>query len=162
MEVRKNVIFSNSFDGYEEWKEESLNDGHDENECTLEDFANVISMWHDDECANLNKEVDGVIVMFGTCELWDGVQHGMKPIGTNVKDVIDAVKSCLDVEYYADKYNIRCAGKHHDGTNKYLFRVFDSQERFDRYARSMKKFDEKSFMRASKSLRPCVAEIYGW
>ena len=162
MEARKNIIFSNSFEGYEEWKEESLNDGHDENECTFEDFANVISMRHDDECANLNKEVDGVIVMFGTCELWDGIQHGMKPIGTNVKDVIDAVKSCPDVEYYADKYNIRSVGKHHDGTNKYLFRVFDSQERFDRYARNMKRFDEKSFMRASKSLRPYVAEIYGW
>lgn len=169
MNKSKRIIWSNDYDATreEDWKEDfedwCEDNGLDKEEEDIDDFINeTLSNYLDDERANLNEKVDGVIVAFAKLGLWDGTHEGGAVVGRNVKDILRS--DCDYVTWFCDRYNVRCDAVHHDGTNHYLYRVAKDEETAKRLAYKFvyEGMTEKQAMKATKSLRPYVAKIYGW
>ena len=166
--MKKNIIWDNSDINYDNWKEgwkEYLEDnGLTEEDSNLYEWVDEsLSIFLDDERANLDEEVDGVIVAFANLGLWDGRHNGAKVVGTNVRDILYD-RNCDYACWYCDRYNVRFDGTHHDGRNHYLYRVAKNSETANKLVEKIAYGDmtEQEFMRVTKSLRPYVAEVYGW
>ena len=149
-------------DDYEEWKDYMLQDGEDEDTLTHERYHEDCSLFLDDERANLNKEIDGYIVAFADLGLWDGRHNAAKMVGTNVRDIL--YSSCDYIDWYCDRYNVRCSATHHDGTNHILYRVARTRDDAERLVNliAYHDMDEESFRKATRSLRPYIAKVYGF
>lgn len=160
IDLNHRVIWNNT--EYDAWKESMLDDGFEEEELTYERYYEDCDMFLDDERANLNKKVDGYIVAFADLGLWNGRVNGAKVIGSNVKDIL--YSSCDYVDWYCDKYNVRCDGAHHDGTNHILYRVAKDRDDAERLTDlvAYHGMSEEEFRKATKSLRPYIARIYGF
>ena len=115
-----------------------------------------------DERANLDVPVDGVIICFADLGLWDGHHQGAKKFGSNVKNIL--YSDCDGIDWFCDRYNVRCEASHHDGSNSYLYRVAKDNEQANRLVQAIAYEDmtEEEFRKATKSLRPYVAKVYGW
>ena len=74
-------------------------------EVSDEEWAEEVYRWLDDERSNLNKEVDGIIVVFGNLGLWNGRRQGYQILGSTIADILKS--QCDDAEWYGDGYNIR-------------------------------------------------------
>ena len=124
------------------------------------------SIWESlgDEKCNLDKEINGRIIAFASLGLWDGRHVGYRKLGSNLNGIFRVAENYDDVEFYADKYNVRATLAHHDGTNYILFRYVEDYDKADRICEKIYngEMDEQEFMKATKSLRPFVAKIYGW
>ena len=157
--MKKRTIWSNN--DYEEWCD-AMAEEITEEEITPEYYAFCRNCEIEDERCNLNVEVDGYIVVFASLGLWNGRVQGTKIIGTNVKDIL--YSNCDYNTWYCDAYNVRCDAIHHDGTNHYLYRVADTKEKAVELEKKIYdgKITEEQFRRATKSLRPYVAKVYGW
>ena len=167
IDVNHRVIWSNN--NYDEWEEcmkQDYPDGVDEDgekiELTYERYYEDCDNYLWDERANLNVPVDGVIVAFADLGLWDGRHQGSGICGTNVKDILHS--NCDYLDWYCDRYNVRCTAIHHDGRNHYLYRVAKDEQEADRiaYAIAYEDMTEEQFRKATRSLRPYVAKVYGW
>ena len=161
------VIWTN--DDYDEWEKSMLADYPDEEsreeegiEISYESYQDDCAIWLDDERCNLNIEVEGCIVGFARLGLWNGRHNAAAIIGTNVKDILSSYCDYLD--WYCDRYNVCCKATHHDGTNYYLYRVAKTREQAERLVEAIayKGMTEEQFRKRTKSLRPYVAEVYGW
>ena len=153
---QKRIIWTN--DDYAEWCE-AMAEEITEEEITPEYYGFCCETNLEDERMNLNIEVDGCIVVFASLGLWNGIRKGKAIVGTNVKDILSS--NCDYVTWYCDQYNVRCDATHHDGTNHYIYRVAPNREAALRLI-NKDNFDEEKFRRATKSLRPYVAKVYGW
>lgn len=129
---------------------------HEENDCYLED-----------ERANLNIQLPNEIIVFGSIGRWDGTAKGYKVIKSgNIKDCL--YDGCCDyTTWYCDRYNLKFEGYHHDGCNRYLYRVFRewvTEEQKERFfdAIYFGKCNDRMIRRYTESLRPYIASIYGW
>ena len=125
--MKERIIWSNLNVDYDEWKEDFEDwrevNGFDEDEMDLYEWVDeCLSNDLGDERMNLNKEVDGVIVVFADLGLWDGHHQGAKISGTNVSKILRD-SNCDYVKWYCDRWNVRCTAAHHDGRNHYLYRV---------------------------------------
>lgn len=131
-------------------------------EITYERYLEDCDSYLYDERANLDKEVDGVIVAFADLGLWNGRVNGARIEGTNVKDILHS--GCDYLDWYCDRYNVRCSASHHDGTNHYLYRVAKDREQAERLVNKIAYggMTEEQFMKATRSLRPYVAKVYGF
>lgn len=167
IDINHRLIWTNN--DYDEWEacmREDYPDGTDEDgeevDFSIERYYENCSQYLYDERDNLDEEVDGYIVVFARLGLWDGTHIGSGIVGTNVKDILHS--NCDYLDWYCDRYNVRCTAIHHDGTNSYLYRVAKSREQAENLADSIKydEMTEEQFMRATKSLRPYVAKVYGW
>jgi hypothetical protein len=118
--------------------------------------------WMQDEEINLNKPVDGVIVGFAVLGLWNGHPNGGKVYGDNAKSILDYGEDYN--EWYGDGKDIRGTFTHHDGTNCVLFRIAESREEAESLVEQIAYggMTEEEFCKATKSLYPVVANIYGW
>lgn len=161
------VIWNNN--DYDEWEKSMLIDYPDEAsreeegiEINYERYQEDCDQFLDDERANLNVDVDGVIVCFAVLGLWDGEHNGAGIMGSNVRDILHS--ECDYIDWYCDRYNVRCDASHHDGTNHYLYRVAKDWEQAERlkHAIAYEGMTEEAFRRATRSLRPYVAKVYGW
>ena len=149
-------------DAYQEWIE--MNEYDEDNApmslCEYMYYTN--DTYLEDERANLNKDVDGVIVCLASVGTWMGARDGYKEIGNNVRDIL--YSNCGYCKWYCDRWNVRSVQAHHDGRNYLLYRVAESKEKAEwieeMFLRG--KMDEKKFMRHTKSLRPYVAKVYGF
>ena len=159
------VIWNNN--DYDEWEKSMLTDYPD----GVDDLGNQIDyslyetdceQYLDDERSNLNIEVDGVIVCFADLGLWDGRRNGAKIIGSNVRGILYSDRDYID--WYCDRYNARCDASHHDGTDHYLYRVAKDKEQAKRLVDAIAYSDmtEEEFKKATRSLRPYIAKVYGW
>jgi hypothetical protein len=157
---QRRVIWTNN--DYDEWKEALLADGEEEESLTYERYYDDCSINFDDERCNLDVEVDGYIVAFADLGLWNGRYKGAKLVGYNVKDIIVQMNDYDTI--YCDQYNVRHESIHHDGTNYIIYRVAKDREQAERLANKIAygDMDEEQFRRATKSLRPYVAKVYGW
>lgn len=155
----RRVIWTN--DDYSEWAE-AMADEITEEEITPELYYNDCENLLYDERANLNIEVDGYIVAFANLGLWNGNVNGAKVVGTNVSDILSS--SCDYCTWYCDPYNVKFEGSHHDGKNTAIYRVAKSKEQAEELVEKIAYhgMTEKQFRRATKSLRPYIAEVYGW
>ena len=166
--AKENIIWSNLHVNYEDWEDDFRDyldvNGYEEDEVDLYEWVDeTLSIYLQDERENLNKNVDGCIVAFADLGLWDGHHNGAKVVGENVKNILRG--SCGDyVKWYCDQYNVRCYDCHHDGTNHYLYRVAKSYEDAKRLVDKIAYggMTEKQFRKATRSLRPYVAKVYGW
>ena len=127
-------------------------------------YEDVIMTYSDEEVM-LNKTLEEDIVIIADLGLWNGRVTGGKVVGDNLNCILNYF-GCDDVEVYADRYNIKSIGHHHDGTNLHLFRMIkptlsDTQrENFiDKLERGI--LTDRDITRYTKSIRPYVAEIYG-
>ena len=161
MEKNKRIIWSN-YD-YEDWKKCMMEDGFSEEECTYERYYDDCDLFLQDERANLNVEVDGVIVAFASLGLWDGAYNGAAKFGSNVKNILVS-SSCDYCTWYCDRYNVRFDGIHHDGSNHYIYRVAKNEDEASRLIHKIAYEDmtEEQFRKATRSLKPYVAKVYGW
>ena len=157
---KRRVIWTN--DDYDEWCDAMSNEITDE-EITPEYYAFCCETYLSDEICNLDVEVDGYIVCFASLGLWNGRRNGAKLVGTNVKEILYD-NNCDLITWYCDVYNVRCDASHHDGRNHYLYRVVDTKEKAERLINKIafEDMSEEEFRRATKSLRPYVAKVYGW
>ena len=88
---------------YQNSQREILDD--DSYEVSDEEWAEEVYCRLDDERSNLNKEVDGIIVVFGNLGLWNGRRQGYQILGSTIADILKS--QCDDAEWYGDGYNIR-------------------------------------------------------
>lgn len=167
IDVNHRIIWTNN--NYAEWEECMLADYPNEAsreaegieisyERYMEDMDNDLY----DERANLDVPVDGVIVCFADLGLWNGHHQGAKKFGSYVKNILHSSNDYQD--WYCDRFNVRCTDVHHDGTNTYLYRVARDEEQANRLVQAIAYEDmtEEEFRKATRSLRPYVAKVYGW
>lgn len=159
---QRRVIWSN--EDYDEWKKSLIDEGEDEDELTYERYYEDCEVFLDDERSNLNKEVDGYIMAFCNLGFWNGRQNGAKLVGTNVKDILNTSYGCDYTTFYCDPNNVKFDGSHHDGSHYLLFRIAKDKDAAERLANKIAYHDmtEEEFRRATRSLRPYVAKVYGW
>ena len=171
--MKKHIIWSNINldikdwrDGYKEWLE--INDIDDRDPNDEEDIYDWMvetnNEYLDDERMNLDKRLDGRILVFGSLGLWDGRKQGYKIINSR------NLNSILDFEYegfeiYGDGYNILATECHHDGTNYYEYRMIREDRNIDKLLSAI--YNGETISRGklnyyTKSLYKDVAEIYGW
>ena len=161
--VNRRLIWTN--DDYDEWRRcmiAEMQDGETEDDFDYERYDEYCeqNLW--DEKANLDIEVDGVIVAFANLGLWDGRHQGGGIVGTNVKDIFRS--ECDYVTWYCDQHNVRCDASHHDGGNHYLYRVAKSREQAKNLINKVayEGMTEEQFRKATRSLRPYVSKVYGF
>jgi len=156
---QKRIIWTNN--DYEEWCE-AMKDEITNEEITPEYYAFCCDNNLDDERINLDVEVDGYIVAFASLGLWNGRVNGAKLVGDNVKDILHSNDDY--VTWYCDPYNVKAEMIHHDGTNYVIYRVAKNKEQAERLVDKIAYhgMTEEEFRRATKSLRPYVADVYGW
>lgn len=164
MDKKRKIIWTNN--NFDEWRKAMIADMEDyesEDDFDEERYSEDCSVWLNDERANLNEEVDGCIICFARLGLWDGTHNGARIVGTNVKDILRT--SCGDyVTWFCDQYNVRCEDTHHDGTNTYLYRIAKNREYAEKlsYKIAYEDMSEEEFRKATRSLKPFVANVYGW
>lgn len=167
IDVNHRIIWTN--DDYDEWEACMLIDYPNEESREEEGITIDYETYHEecsnslyDERGNLDIKVEGCIVAFADLGLWDGRHQGGGIIGSNVKDILRS--ECDYLDWYCDRYNVHCRASHHDGTNYYLYRVAKSREQAENLINAIayKGMTKEQFMKATKSLRPYVAKVYGW
>jgi hypothetical protein len=118
----------------------------------------------DDERMNLNKVVDGRILVIADLGLWNGRRSAYKIVGSgNIKDILGYTYDYA--EFYSDGYNIRGTECHHDGVNFYEYRIIREDRNIENLLNDI--YDGKEITRQklnyyTKSLHKAVAEVYGW
>lgn len=162
------VIYDSRFDldEFEAWKQDNdeLVEEYGDNETALINaYMEYISDWVDDEKANLNEQVDGVVVAFADLGFWNGRVTGAKRCGSNVNSVL-SLEGCDDGYFYCDRYNVKSNLYHHDGTHYVTYRVAKDEDTAERIVEraSTGELTLDYFNRNTKSLRPYVAKVYGW
>lgn len=123
-------------------------------------------MYLDDEKMNLNKTLDGRILVIADLGLWSGRKQGYKILGKNLNNIFDINSRGFDsAEFYGDGYNIKGIEHHHDGTNYYEYRVIREDRDVDKLLDAIYNGEEvtrKKINYYTRSLYKDVAKIYGW
>lgn len=152
-------------DNYKEFLEINEIDGDPNDEDALYNYmVETNNMYLDDERTNLNKKVDGRILVIADLGLWYGRKQGYKILGNTISDILyDENGEYL--EWYGDGYNIKATASHHDGTNFYEYRVIREDRNIENLLDAIYNGEEisrKKLNYYTKSLYPEVAKIYGW
>lgn len=170
--MKKHIIWSNMNLDIEDWREdyeEYLEEnGFDERHNNDDDLYKWMMETNDeyfgDEQMNLDKVVEGRILVIADLGLWSGRKSAYKIVGSgNIKDILGFTYDCA--EFYGDGYNIRGTEIHHDGTNHYLYRVIREDRNIQNLLDDIyegKKYTMKKLNYYTKSLYKPVAEVYGW
>lgn len=62
------------------------------------EWADEVYSWLEDERTNLDKEVDGIIIVFGDVGTWRGRRQGYQILGSNIAGILKT--ECDDAEWY--------------------------------------------------------------
>ena len=171
--MKKHIIWSNIDCGeLKDWKEyfieylkiNKITDINPNDENALQKFmTNTNYMYLEDERDNLNKRIDGKILIIADLGLWNGRRTGYKILSNNISDILyDDTDS---IEWYADQYNIRAVSHHHDGTNYYEYRIIREDRDITKLLDDIyyqEKISRAKINYYTKSLLPEVTKIYGW
>lgn len=146
----------------DEWKEQSEDPCDDA--VLLDLIHEADSLLFGDERMNLNKVLDGEILVIADLGRWNGRFQGYKLIGRNLQDILSATGDD-EAHFYSDGKNIRAEGYDHDGHSYYLFREVKENVDIsvlldDIY--SGKEISNRRLGYYTRSLEPHVASIYGW
>lgn len=161
IDINHRVIWTNN--DYEEWEHYAKEyNEYKEDEINYTTYADECEMNLWDERANLDVNVDGCIVALAELGLWNGKCNGGKVIGNNVSKILNS--DCDYVDWYCDKYNVRCTAIHHDGTNHIVYRVAKDEDEAERLVNAVayEGMTKEEFMKKTKSLRPYIAKEYGF
>lgn len=116
-----------------------------------------------DEIHNLNIRTDNKILAIADLGLWRGRRVGYRVLDANVNSIFSLTSDYT--HFYVDANNVRADLTHHDGTNYILFRELrglPSTEKFLQSIYNGGKPSSQQISRYTKSIRPQVAEVYGW
>lgn len=172
MKNQKHIIWSNRNldiddwrDAYAEFLEINELDYDPEDEYAIYNYMiETNNEYLDDECANLNKPIEGRILVIGDLGLWHGRVSGYKII--NSKNLNAFLSFQYDyAEFYGDGKEIRGIEVHHDGTNHYLYRMIREDRDIDKLLDAIYNYEEISPQKLNyytKSLYKEVANVYGW
>ena len=170
--MKKRIIWSNIDLNPEDWRKD-YEEVARENEWD-EDTSDPDNLWQymiathntylDDERYNLNKYLDGGILIIADLGLWDGRKQGYKIIDGNISNILYDNDADF-IEWYADQYNIRATAHHHDGTNYYLYREIREDRNIQILLDDIyngREISRSKLNYYTRSIRPYVAEIYSW
>jgi hypothetical protein len=171
----RHIIWSNVSLDSDDWRDdykdfleanELDNDPNDENEL-YQWMVETNADYLDDERVNLNIQLPQPIIVIGDIGRWNGRVMGYKMIDSgNIKDCLYSDTDFT--EWYVDKYgDLRADAIHHDGTNHYLYRVFNSgitPEQVERLQDKiyMGKATRADITRVTRRLGDEIAAVYGW
>ena len=152
-------------DGYKEYLEYNGFDERHDNDADLYKWMEETNAEYlDDERYNLNKKVDGRILVMGNIGRWNGIASGYKIIDSgNIRDIL--YSECDYAEWYGDGKDIRFVGHHHDGTNRYLYRIIREDRNIDKLLDAIYNGEEITNNKLNyytRSLYKDVATVYGW
>ena len=165
----KNIIWSNLNINIDEWQdyikeiENEQGEKLDEYE-KMQKIANLLDEYFQDELVNLNIKTDNKIIAIANLGLWNGRKKGYKILDNNVNSILNSF-GCDHIEIYADKYNIKFKGIHHDGRNYIEFREIREGVNIDNLLNdiySSKEISRQKLNYYTKSIRHYVADVYGW
>lgn len=163
------IIWSNFYKEVEAIKEDLLKEPENflsKDNPTDEDFDNyaneLVYLYHQDELDNLDKRLNGRILVIADLGLWDGRRKGYKILGNNLNEILYS-----DTDYYkigVKNKNIRAIASHHDGTNYYEFREIREDRNIENLTNDI--YNNKEITRGrlnyyTKSIAPYIKEIYG-
>lgn len=121
------------------------------------------NLYLDDERLNLDKKIDGRILILGDVGRWNGRFNGYKILDNNISSIL--YTDCDYCEWYSDGYNIKFKGMHHDGVNYHLYRVIREDRNIENLLNDIydgKEISRKKLNYYTKSLHSYIAEVYGW
>jgi hypothetical protein len=121
------------------------------------------ALYLDDERANLNKQLDGDILIIGDLGLWNGRKNGYKIARANLNAIFDISDDLT--EFYGDGREIRATGCHHDGRNYYLFRAARPGRDLDKLLNALycgEYISPQKLNYYTRSIYSDVARVYGW
>lgn len=149
-------------DGYAEYCE--MNDLKPGDEYDLYSWMeHTNAEYLNDERANLNKQLDGEILIFGDLGLWNGRANSYSITSANLNAIFD-VRADL-MEFYADGREIRATSCHHDGRNYYHFRAIrpgrDINKLLDAFLTG-EYISPQKLNYYTRSIYSDVARVYGW
>lgn len=170
--MKKHIIWSNMNLDVEDWREDykescennDMEYDPDDELAIYEWMMETNDEYLDDERMNLNKVVEGRILVIADLGLWNGRKSAFKIVESgNIKDILGFTYDCA--EFYGDGYNIRGTEVHHDGTNHYLYRVIREDRNIVNLLNDIwdgKEITSKKLNYYTKSLYKDVAKVYGW
>lgn len=166
----KRVIWSNE-EGYdpEEVRQQiahdlgkSIEDVSDEEVYTEIDFQR--DLWMSDERANLDKPLDGRILVIADLGLWNGRRSGYRLTNDrNLNGVLGVCQYDFQTVYF-NGYDVCATDTHHDGTNRYTMRLVRDGVDVDPLLDALYDGTADAAMidRYTESLGPDVCGVYGW
>lgn len=170
--MKKHIIWSNMNLDIEDWRDDykehleinGIDEDPNDEDAIYEWMCETCNQYFYDERINLNKKVDGRILVIGDIGRWNGRVSGYKIIDScNIRDILQT--ECDYVEWYGDGYNIRSTEHHHDGTNYCLYRVIREDRNIDNLLSAIYRGEEITKSKLNyytKSLYKDVANVYGW
>lgn len=170
--MKKHIIWSNMNLDIEDWREdykescENNDMEYDPNDeyAIYEWMMETNDEYLYDERMNLDKVVEGRILVIADLGLWNGRKPAYKIVDSgNIKDILGFTYD--GAEFYGDGYNIRGTEWHHDGVNHYLYRVIREDRNIVNLLNDIwdgKEYTMKKLNYYTKSLYKPVAEVYGW
>lgn len=170
--MKKHIIWSNMNLDIEDWREDykescennDMEYDPDDEYAIYEWMMETNKEYFYDERMNLDKVVEGRILVIADLGLWNGRKSAYKIVDSgNIKDILGFTYDCA--EFYGDGYNIRGTEVHHDGTNYYLYRVIREDRNIQNLLDDIydgKEYTMKKLNYYTKSLYKDVAKVYGW
>jgi hypothetical protein len=170
--MKKHIIWSNMNLDIEDWREDykescennDMEYDPDDEYAIYEWMMETNKEYFYDERMNLDKVVEGRILVIADLGLWNGRKSAYKIVESgNIRDILGFTYDCA--EFYGDGYNIRGTEAHHDGTNHYLYRVIREDRNIQNLLDDIydgKEYTMKKLNYYTKSLYKDVANVYGW
>lgn len=170
--MKKHIIWSNMDLNIEDWRDDykeyieanEIDADVNDDDAVYDWMTETNSLYFDDEYINLNKELEGRILVISDLGLWYGRRQGYRILGTNIHDIL--YTGCGEyMEFYGDGHNIKGTSHHHDGTNYYLYRVIREDRNIDKLLNAIYNGEEITSSKLNyytKSLYKAVANVYGW
>lgn len=170
--MKKHIIWSNMNLDIEDWREDykescennDMEYDPDDEYAIYEWMMETNKEYFYDERMNLDRVVEGRILVIADLGLWNGRKSAYKIVESgNIKDILGFTYDCA--EFYGDGYNIRGTEVHHDGTNYYLYRVIREDRNIVNLLNDIwdgKELTMKKLNYYTKSLYKDVAKVYGW
>ena len=117
-----------------------------------------------DERFNLDIDTNDIIAI-GDIGRWNGRVKGYKEIGRNIADCL--YSDCDYVTWYVDRDDFKCHEIHHDGENYITYRERKNDiewEDWDDFLDMLYRgtATQEDVDKYTNSLRPQIAQVYGW
>jgi hypothetical protein len=148
-------------DYLENWEDTENGEYSDQN-ITDRIYDSINLQYEDEECL-LNKELDGRVIAIADLGLWYGRRTGYKILSRNLNSILDSI-ACDEFRVYADRYNVRAEGYHHDGHHYIEYRELREDRNYQILLDKLYSQEEVSRQEINyytRSLRGRVREIYG-
>lgn len=170
--MKKHIIWSNYNLDIDDWREayaefleiNDMDDDPEDEDAIYEYMVETNGEYLYDERANLNKIVDGRILVIADLGLWYGRRSAYRLIDSqNINDILSFDHDYAD--FYGDGYNIRGTEWHHDGVNFYEYRIVREDRNIENLLDDIyngREISRKKLNYYTKSLYSEVAEVYGW